>query len=612
MILRNLSKKTESGRFLLKDINLEIKKGDFVALTGESGAGKSTLINILSRITPFDAGEYSVFSATYNSESDISFFNPAEISTVLQDGNFIPDLTAKENIMLPQLYSGKGTNFLSAEKLAGYLNVSGILSRKASKLSGGEQQRIALIKAISSNPEILLLDEPVSNLDSKNKKKAMELLSFLNANGMTIVMAAHDKESASFAKRIIRIEKGIITDDIPNNDIKSGNCNLDFCADNAAKQTGFFPKAYSMIKEKKFFSFFSFAMSIGLFFSFFSSLWNSSMIMHFLRLLPYYDGNSIIIRSGEGISADILKDIPKNTIEDTLELYETAANLEINGNGIEIPLYYGSILFLMEEYMPSDFAYIKKPLSGGITATPNLGSAIAAANRNGGKKLPKKLKANINGNFYGLNGIISPVSENTFSEHTEFLFLPADFKDNDARKIAMLVRFKDSAAMANALELIDQKHQAMKFKFETSSAKYSETKDNIKILKKHYCFFTGIPVFILFVAIIGYSIGEKSSFITKSAIRRLSGASEKDIISGNFTAYAAAALFASLTACLMYYFLNFSKIMLYLMPEGYGFAPNVWALPAIFSLLAICVASIIPFYGKYYRNFDRIFRDNRI
>ncbi len=199
--------------FALKDANIEIHKGEFVALMGPSGSGKSTLLHLIAAMDKATGGEIAVLGEDLRKMSDraIARWRNENIGFIFQSFNLIPVLTALENVELPL----KLTNLSSKErvehastalKLVGLGERMGNLPRQ---LSGGQEQRVAIARAIVTDPELILADEPTGNLDAQSATEVLTLLSRLNKEfGKTIVMVTHDPHAARFASKVRHLEKG--------------------------------------------------------------------------------------------------------------------------------------------------------------------------------------------------------------------------------------------------------------------------------------------------------------------------------------------------------------------------------------------------------------------
>ena len=200
---------------VLKGVDINIKKGEFVSIVGSSGAGKTTLLHLLGTLDKIQKGTLIINGKeTQNlSEKEVSKFRNMEIGFVFQFHNLLNEFTALENVCLPAYLNG--THKRDAEKkgleLLNLLNLSHRIHHKPDELSGGEQQRIAVARALINSPSILLADEPSGNLDSKNANELHQLLLKLNnETGQTIVVITHNKELAQLTQKILEIKDGKI------------------------------------------------------------------------------------------------------------------------------------------------------------------------------------------------------------------------------------------------------------------------------------------------------------------------------------------------------------------------------------------------------------------
>ena len=204
----------------LDGIDLDIEKGDLVAIVGHSGSGKSTLMNMLGCLDTPTSGKYvldgqDVASMTDNQLADV---RNKEIGFIFQGFNLISNLDAVGNVELPLVYRGVSKNErkqLAMEALKS-VGLEDRMKHKPNEMSGGQQQRVAIARALSYNPEIILDDEPTGNLDTKSTQEIMEILKELHRSGRTVIIITHDEEIASQAHRVIRILDGRIEEDYCN------------------------------------------------------------------------------------------------------------------------------------------------------------------------------------------------------------------------------------------------------------------------------------------------------------------------------------------------------------------------------------------------------------
>lgn len=218
--LKNVSKDYQLDREViftaLKNINLKINKGEFISIMGPSGSGKSTLMHIVGLLDKSTKGKVLI------EEKDISQLDDDQLSSlrnefvgfVFQQFNLIPKLTVGENILLPTIYARKKLGFDPKEKLNFLIQKFGLARREnyyPNKLSGGEQQRTAIARALIMSPKLILADEPTGNLDTKTGEGIMNLLKRLNEEEkMTVVIVTHEKNIAAYGQRIIKIKDGEI------------------------------------------------------------------------------------------------------------------------------------------------------------------------------------------------------------------------------------------------------------------------------------------------------------------------------------------------------------------------------------------------------------------
>ncbi len=194
----------------LKNINLSINKGEFLAVIGPSGSGKSTLLNIIGGLDRPSEGKVYVEGEDIFKLSDtrISRYRNEKIGFVFQFFYLEPTYTVLENVMLPLIFSKGNNKEFRAKEAIEKVGLSHKLKNKGNELSGGERQRVAIARAIVNNPLILLCDEPTGNLDSKTGLSIMNLLKDLNKEGKTIVLVTHNLDYLTFADRVVKIKDG--------------------------------------------------------------------------------------------------------------------------------------------------------------------------------------------------------------------------------------------------------------------------------------------------------------------------------------------------------------------------------------------------------------------
>ena len=214
--IKKVFRTEEIDTWALREVSLEVKEGEFVAIMGPSGCGKTTLLNIMGLLdTPTD-GTYMLDGKDVSqlSERERTNIRKGTIGFVFQSFNLIDDLDVYENIELPLLYMGVPAKERK-KRVTEILDRMAMSHRRGHfpcQLSGGQQQRVAVARAVVSNPKIILADEPTGNLDSKNSKEVMDLLLQLHEQGTTIVMVTHSQHNASFADRIINLFDGQVVE----------------------------------------------------------------------------------------------------------------------------------------------------------------------------------------------------------------------------------------------------------------------------------------------------------------------------------------------------------------------------------------------------------------
>ena len=219
--LKNIKKVFETEEiqtWALQGVDLEVKKGEFVAIMGPSGCGKSTLLNILGLLDSPTEGTYMLDGKDVSrmNEDERTDIRKGKLGFVFQSFNLIDELNVSENVELPLIYMGVSKKERKT-KVQDYLRRVAMSHRSLhfpSQLSGGQQQRVAIARAVISRPSIILADEPTGNLDSKHGKEVMQLLQELHAEGTTIVMVTHSQHDANYADRIVRLFDGEVVNEV--------------------------------------------------------------------------------------------------------------------------------------------------------------------------------------------------------------------------------------------------------------------------------------------------------------------------------------------------------------------------------------------------------------
>ena len=223
---RNVWKTYQMGEIqvhALKDVNAEFEKGEFTAIIGPSGSGKSTMMNLVGCLDIPSKGE--IFLKSENiarlEESDLAELRGKTIGFIFQQYNLIPGMTALENVLLPLEIQEIDDNIAEkrAKELLNLVGLADKMQNKPTQLSGGQQQRVSIARALASNPEIILADEPTGALDSVTGKEVMTMLyRFWKENGKTVIMVTHDMHLAKYAQRHIELKDGKIIRDETNQD----------------------------------------------------------------------------------------------------------------------------------------------------------------------------------------------------------------------------------------------------------------------------------------------------------------------------------------------------------------------------------------------------------
>ena len=200
---------------VLKGINLQIKEGEIVSVVGASGAGKTTLLQIVGTLMKKDSGTVRISGINIDTlkEKQLARFRNQSIGFVFQFHHLLPEFNAFENVCIPGFISKRPRREVetAAAELLGFLNLTERLNHKPSELSGGEQQRVAVARALINNPSVVLADEPSGNLDSQNKKELHELFFRLREKfNHTFMIVTHDKELAGMSDRMIHLKDGVV------------------------------------------------------------------------------------------------------------------------------------------------------------------------------------------------------------------------------------------------------------------------------------------------------------------------------------------------------------------------------------------------------------------
>lgn len=215
--LKHIYKWVNAGNartFLLKDINLSVKEGEFISIMGPSGSGKSTLLNVIGMLDEFNEGEYNFLHESVHKlrEKQRSALYKQYIGFVFQAYHLIDELTVYENIETPLIYQnikGSERKALVADMLDRF-NIVGKKDLFPTQLSGGQQQLVGIARALIAKPKLLLADEPTGNLNSKQGEEIMDLFKQLNDDGVTIIQVTHSEKNAAYGKRVIHLLDGMI------------------------------------------------------------------------------------------------------------------------------------------------------------------------------------------------------------------------------------------------------------------------------------------------------------------------------------------------------------------------------------------------------------------
>lgn len=215
--LNNINKfytRGEESLHVLKNINIKVDRGDYIAILGASGSGKSTLMNIIGCMDNFNSGQYFINNIEVNkcNDDELSKIRNENIGFIFQKYNLIGQYTVLQNVIMPLLI--RGMTSAEATKVAEEsIKLVGLLDRiqhKPNELSGGQQQRVAIARALVTKPALLLADEPTGALDSNTGKEILELFKKLNDEGNTIIMITHDLKVAKSSKKILNLDDGVL------------------------------------------------------------------------------------------------------------------------------------------------------------------------------------------------------------------------------------------------------------------------------------------------------------------------------------------------------------------------------------------------------------------
>ncbi|WP_296314903.1 ABC transporter ATP-binding protein [Winogradskyella sp. UBA3174] len=221
--IRNIIRDFKLGQeivHVLKGIDLDIKRGEYVAIMGPSGSGKSTLMNLLGCLDTPTAGSYNLSGndVSQMTDDELAEIRNTEIGFVFQTFNLLPRTTALENVALPMIYAGasKKQRQDRASEVLTDVGLADRMDHKPNQLSGGQRQRVAIGRALVNKPSIILADEPTGNLDSKTGLEIMALFDKIHSSGNTVIMVTHEEEIAAHAHRVIRLRDGVVESDTHN------------------------------------------------------------------------------------------------------------------------------------------------------------------------------------------------------------------------------------------------------------------------------------------------------------------------------------------------------------------------------------------------------------
>ncbi|MEZ4803425.1 MAG: ABC transporter ATP-binding protein [Gelidibacter sp.] len=218
--IRNIVRNFQMGHevvHVLKGIDLDIQRGEYVAIMGPSGSGKSTLMNLLGCLDTPTSGQYILNGKDVSqmSDDDLAEIRNKEIGFVFQTFNLLPRTTAIENVALPMIYAGasKSDRTERAKEVLESVGLGDRMDHRPNELSGGQRQRVAVGRALVNKPSIILADEPTGNLDSKTSLEILQLFDQIHQAGNTVIVVTHEEDVAERAKRVIRLRDGMIESD---------------------------------------------------------------------------------------------------------------------------------------------------------------------------------------------------------------------------------------------------------------------------------------------------------------------------------------------------------------------------------------------------------------
>lgn len=218
--LKKVFRTEEIETIALNGVSFEIREGEFVAVMGPSGCGKTSLMNILGLLDNPTEGSYSLLGTEVSrlKEKGRTMFRKGNIGFVFQSFNLIDELNVFENVELPLIYQKikASERRERVNSILKRMNISHRANHFPQQLSGGQQQRVAIARAVVCNPKLILADEPTGNLDSKNGKEVMELLTDLNREGTTIIMVTHSQHDSAYAQRVLNLFDGELVRDVSN------------------------------------------------------------------------------------------------------------------------------------------------------------------------------------------------------------------------------------------------------------------------------------------------------------------------------------------------------------------------------------------------------------